>query len=158
MINRFNIRTAVSHSGFVSLFAGDGAQVLLSIRPHCWPQERAAPRAGKSGSKSGERVRQYQPAAGSDEERGVPLLQVSSQTRQRHYNFNRRCRIYSGFQFLLAHLVPPFQHVENKMWHQSAIFENSWPPFCQIRIIFTHLKLRISSARHNFKWVKIQIE
>ena len=44
------------------------------------------------------------------------------------------------------------------MWHQSAIFENSWPLFCQIRIIFTHLKLWIASARHNFKWVKIQIE
>ena len=44
------------------------------------------------------------------------------------------------------------------MWHQSAIFENSWPPFCQIWIIFTHLKLWIASARHNFKWVKIQIE
>ena len=25
------------------------------------------------------------------------------------------------------------------MWHQSAIFENSWTPFCQIWIIFTHL-------------------
>ena len=44
------------------------------------------------------------------------------------------------------------------MWDQSAIFENSWPPFCQIWIIFTHLKLWIASARHNFKWVKIQIE
>ena len=34
-------------------------------------------------------------------------------------------------------------------------FENSWPSFCQIWIIFTHLKLCIASARHNFKWVKI---
>ena len=42
--------------------------------------------------------------------------------------------------------------------HQSAIFENSWPTFYQIWIIFTHLKLWIASARHNFKWVKIQIE
>ena len=25
--------------------------------------------------------------------------------------------------------------------NQSAIFENSWPPFCQSWIIFTHLKL-----------------
>ena len=39
-----------------------------------------------------------------------------------------------------------------------AIFENSWPPFCPIWIIFTHLKLWIASARHNFKWVKIEIE
>ena len=30
--------------------------------------------------------------------------------------------------------------------------------FFQIWIIFTHLKLWIASARHNFKWVKIQIE
>ena len=58
----------------------------------------------------------------------------------------------------LAHQVPPFKHVKDKMCHQSAIFENSWPPFCQIWIIFTHLKLWIASARHNFKWVKIQIE
>ena len=54
--------------------------------------------------------------------------------------------------------IPPFKHVKDKMWHQSAIFENSWPPFCQIWIIFTQLKLWIASARHNFKWVKIQIE
>ena len=44
------------------------------------------------------------------------------------------------------------------MCHQPARFEKSWPPFCQIWIIFTHLKLWIASARHNFKWVKIQIE
>ena len=29
--------------------------------------------------------------------------------------FNRRCRIYSGFYFLLAHYVPPFEHVKDKM-------------------------------------------
>ena len=39
--------------------------------------------------------------------------------------FNRRCRISSCFQFLLAHQVPPFKHVKDKMSHQSAIFENS---------------------------------
>ena len=32
------------------------------------------------------------------------------------------------------------------MWHPSSIFENSWPPYCQIWIIFTHLKLWIVSA------------
>ena len=42
-----------------------------------------------------------------------------------------------GFSFLLAHWVPPFKHGKDKMWHQSAIFENSWPQFCQICIIFT---------------------
>ena len=41
---------------------------------------------------------------------------------------------------------------------KSVRFEKSWPPFFQICIIFTHLKLWIASARHNFKWVKIQIE
>ena len=64
----------------------------------------------------------------------------------------------AGFSFLLALCVPPFKHDKDKMWHQSAIFENRWTPFCQIWIIFTHLKLLIASARHNFKWVKIQIE
>ena len=28
---------------------------------------------------------------------------------------NRRCRIYSGFHFLLAHYVPPFEYVKDKM-------------------------------------------
>ena len=64
-----------------------------------------------------------------------------------HLPFNRRCRIYSGFHFLLAPYVPPFEHVKDKIRHQSAIFENSWTPFCQIWIIFTHLKLWIASAR-----------
>ena len=43
------------------------------------------------------------------------------------------------------------------MGHQSAIFENSWPPVCQIWINFTHLKLWIASARHNFKWAKFKL-
>ena len=60
--------------------------------------------------------------------------------------------------FLISTLLPPFKHGKDKMWHQSARFENSWHPFCQIWIIFTHLKLWITSPRHNFKWVKIQIE
>ena len=37
-------------------------------------------------------------------------------------------------------------------------FEKIWLPFCQIWIIFTYLRLWIASARHNFKWVKIQIK
>ena len=41
---------------------------------------------------------------------------------------------------------------------KSARCEKSWHIFCQIWIIFTHLKLWIASARHSFKWVKIQIE
>ena len=66
---------------------------------------------------------------------------------------------YIGFfTQLLPHSVPPFKHVKAIMWHQSWRFEKSCPPFCQIWIIFTHLKLWIASARHNFKWVKIQIE
>ena len=31
------------------------------------------------------------------------------------YLCNRRCRIYSGINFLLAHYVPPFKHVKDKM-------------------------------------------
>ena len=66
---------------------------------------------------------------------------------------------YIGFfTQLLPHSVPPFKHVKAIMWHQSWRFEKSWPAFCRIWIIFTHLKLWIASARHNFKWVKIQIE
>ena len=58
----------------------------------------------------------------------------------------------------LAHQVPLFKYVKDKMWHQPARFEKSWPLVYQIWIIFTHLKLWIASARNNFKWVKIQIE
>ena len=54
--------------------------------------------------------------------------------------------------------LPHFKYGKDTMWHQPARFEKSWPPFCQIWLIFTHLKLWIVSARHNFKWVKIQIE
>ena len=28
--------------------------------------------------------------------------------------FHRRCRIYLGFHFLLAHYVPSFKHVKDK--------------------------------------------
>ena len=48
--------------------------------------------------------------------------------------------------------------LKKKMWHQPARCEKSRPPFCQIWIIFTHLKLWIASARHNFKWVKTKID
>ena len=47
-----------------------------------------------------------------------------------------------------------FKHFNCKAWDQSLKIDNSWPPFCQIWIIFTRLKFAI----HNFKWVKIQIE
>ena len=29
--------------------------------------------------------------------------------------FNRRCRIYAGFHYLLAHYVPLFKHVKDKI-------------------------------------------
>ena len=32
-----------------------------------------------------------------------------------HVTFNRRCRIYSGFYFLLAHWLPHFKYVKDKM-------------------------------------------
>ena len=44
-----------------------------------------------------------------------------------------------GFSFLLAHWVPPFKLAKDEMSHQSAIFEKSWLPFCQIWIIFTQV-------------------
>ena len=55
-------------------------------------------------------------------------------------------------------LVPPFKHVRDQMWHESELKIASLPLFCEICIIFTHLKLWIALARHNFKWVKILIE
>ena len=75
------------------------------------------------------------------------------------YPFNRRCRIYSDFFYyhVKYHLLNMVK-IKILMCQQLARFEKSWPAFCQIWIIFTHLKLWIASARHNFKWVKIQIE
>ena len=55
---------------------------------------------------------------------------------------------------LLAHYLSALKYVKEK----TRGLENRRPPFCQICIIFTHLKLWIASARHNFKWVKSPIE
>ena len=46
------------------------------------------------------------------------------------------------------------------MWHFDIKQQDlkSWTPFSQIWIIFTHLKLWLADAIHNFEWVKIQIE
>ena len=68
--------------------------------------------------------------------------------------FDGRSRLYSFLHLLLAHQIPAFGYVKDKTWPQSTLFQNRWPPFWQIWIIFTHLKLWIASARHNFKWVK----
>ena len=40
---------------------------------------------------------------------------------------------------------------------RTLIFANVWPQIKQIWVIFTHLKLLIAAARHNFKWVKIKL-
>ena len=65
---------------------------------------------------------------------------------------------FSFLNFLLPHLVLPFKDVKDKICHELVIFERSWPSFCEIWINFTHLKIWIAAARHNFKWVKISIE
>ena len=38
------------------------------------------------------------------------------------------------------------------MWYQPAWSEKSWPPFCQIWIIFTHLKLWIDTTSSGWKF------
>ena len=65
---------------------------------------------------------------------------------------------YIRFFYFYWHIKYHISNVKDEWRHQPARFEKSWPPFCQIWIIFTHLKLWIASATHNFKWVKIQIE
>ena len=66
---------------------------------------------------------------------------------------------YIRFFIFYYHIIVLYlKHANDKMWHQLAIFEKSWPPCCEIWIIFTHLNLWIPSARHNFMWVKIAIE
>ena len=51
------------------------------------------------------------------------------------------------FHFFISTIKQFFEHIKDKTWHQSTRFQNSWPPFCQIWIIFT-----------NFKWVMIRIK
>ena len=60
-------------------------------------------------------------------------------------------RKYKYYYIFYYHIISALKHVRYKTWHQSARFVNSWPPFCQIWIIFTDLKLWIASARHSFQ-------
>ena len=60
--------------------------------------------------------------------------------------------IFEFYFFISTISIQPLRHVKNNTPHQSTRFENiSWPPFCQICTIFTHLKLWIAAARDNFK-------
>ena len=86
------------------------------------------------------------------------LVNSSHESVDPAYDINPLTAGAAYIRVFIFYQVPPIKHVKDKMWHQSAIFENSCSPFCQIWIIFTHLKLWVASARHNFKWVKIQIE
>ena len=45
----------------------------------------------------------------------------------------------------------------DEMNFQILRFANAWSEIKQIWVIFTHLKLWIATAIHNFKWVKIKI-
>ena len=42
------------------------------------------------------------------------IILLAFHSRAGDIPFNRRCGIYSGFHFLLAHYVPPFEHVKDK--------------------------------------------
>ena len=48
-------------------------------------------------------------------------------------------------------------HFKSEACPKRDIQKNDWLQFFQIQIIFTHLKLRIASARHSFTWVKTKI-
>ena len=51
-----------------------------------------------------------------------------------------------------------FQHKWSFKWHCNTVRKKScsvWSQIKQISLIFTHLKLWVAVARHNFKWVKI---
>ena len=52
-------------------------------------------------------------------QKGPIMCQYSEQRQatlvKHHEPFNSRCRIYSGFHFLLAHTVTHFKHVKDKM-------------------------------------------
>ena len=58
----------------------------------------------------------------------------------------------SPFNFRLER-VNTVMRDEMSVW--TLGFEIRWAQIKQICVIFTHLKLWVAIARHNFKWVKI---
>ena len=52
---------------------------------------------------------------------------------------------------------PKSQLLGTKCVLEHPRFANDWSKIIQIWVIFTHLKLWVAIARHNFKWVKIWI-
>ena len=64
-------------------------------------------------------------------------------------------RVFIFYQHIKYHIL---NMLKIKCDINQQDLKKSWPSFFQIWIIFTHLKLWIASARHNFKWVKIQVE
>ena len=58
------------------------------------------------------------------------------------------------FIFLSAHYVTPFEYDKDKMWHKSAIFENSWPPFCQI---WRKFRLNNLAGKWLIKYIQIMV-
>ena len=83
-------------------------------------------------------------------------LKLYKQGLNRRYPLTTGTEYFRFLQFLLTHGISAFKHVADKTWHQSVRFENSWPLFCQIWIIFAHLKLLIASARRN--WMICRLE
>ena len=87
----------------------------------------------------------------------LPRLTTSSGWKLKSFNPLTAGDAYIWFFIFYQHLK---YHLLNMLKIKCDINQqsNSWPPFCQVWIIFTHLKLWIASARHNFKWVKHQIK
>ena len=63
--------------------------------------------------------------------------------------------VFTGFYNIPINTLPAGPAFIWFLFHQSTKYQN---PFCQIWIIFTHLKLSVASARRNFEWVKIPIK
>ena len=61
----------------------------------------------------------------------------------------------SCFYFVL--LVDQITLIDGEMSVQTSRFANVWSEIKEICVIFTHLKLWVAVARHNFKRVKIQL-
>ena len=62
---------------------------------------------------------------------------------------------YSSFKFiLLANLITV---IGNEMSVYSSRFANVWSHIKKIGVIFTHMKLWVAVARHNFMWAKIKM-
>ena len=88
---------------------------------------------------------------------GLPCLLLHM---NKYSPFNRRSRLYSSLTFFIGTCTWQLLNMLNikRDINQQNLKKKLTLILSILFSIFTHLKLWVASARHNFKWVKIPIE